>query len=218
VSEERLSMSKIREVLRLHHEAGLSNQAIARVCKVSHSTVGEYLIRAAQAGLEWPLPEGLSEDDLQRCLFPEKGQAAGAERPMLDWEEIHRDLSKRGVIMILFWQEYRKKHPDGYGYTQFREYYQRWNQAHASTMCLPYKGGEAMEADYAGMIVPITNPETGEIPRRMFLCPPCLPAVTPTWRSGPARSSASGWVGTCAFLPYLVACQRSCARITSSRM
>jgi len=41
-------MRKIREVLRLHHEAGLSNRAIARACKVSNSTVGEYLIRAAQ--------------------------------------------------------------------------------------------------------------------------------------------------------------------------
>jgi hypothetical protein len=67
VSQERLSVRKIREVLRLHHEAGLSNRAIARVCKVSNSTVGEYLIRAAQASLEWPPPEGLSEDDLPKA-------------------------------------------------------------------------------------------------------------------------------------------------------
>jgi len=81
VSQERLSVRKIREVLRLHHEAGLSNRAIARVCKVSNSTVGQYLIRAAQAGLEWLPPEGLSEDDLQRlctlrvCFATARAQA-----------------------------------------------------------------------------------------------------------------------------------------------
>jgi len=187
-------MRKIREVLRLHHEAGLSNRAIARACKVSNSTVGEYLIRAAQASLEWPLPEGLSEDDLQRRLFPEKGQAAGAERPMPDWEEIHRELSKRGVTMTLLWQEYREKHPDGYGYTQFRKYYQRWNQAHTSTMRLPHKGGEAMEVDYAGMTVPITNPETGEITQaQVFVA--ALPASSYTYVEIQPSQERSSWLG-----------------------
>jgi len=194
VSQERLSMRKIREVLRLHHEAGLSNRAIARACKVSNSTVGEYLIRAAQASLEWPLPEGLSEDDLQRRLFPEKGQAAGAERPMPDWEEIHRELSKRGVTMTLLWQEYREKHPDGYGYTQFRKYYQRWNQAHTSTMRLPHKGGEAMEVDYAGMTVPITNPETGEITQaQVFVA--ALPASSYTYVEIQPSQELRSWLG-----------------------
>ena len=194
MSQERLSMRKIREVLRLHHEAGLSNRAIARACKVSNSTVGEYLIRAAQASLEWPLPEGLSEDDLQRRLFPEKGQAAGAERPMPDWEEIHRELSKRGVTMTLLWQEYREKHPDGYGYTQFRKYYQRWNQAHTSTMRLPHKGGEAMEVDYAGMTVPITKPETGEITQaQVFVA--ALPASSYTYVEIQPSQELRSWLG-----------------------
>ena len=59
--QERLPVRKIREVLRLKNE-GFSNRAIARVCKISNSTVGEYLEKARQAGLSWPLPEGLSEE------------------------------------------------------------------------------------------------------------------------------------------------------------
>ena len=51
--QERLPVRKIREVLRLHQEAQLSNRAIARVCKISNSTVGEYLKRAEQANLGW---------------------------------------------------------------------------------------------------------------------------------------------------------------------
>ena len=161
--QERLPVRKIREVIRLHHEAELSNRAIARVCNVSNSTVGEYLARAEQAGLGWPLPEELSENELYRQLFPEKGAANKSARPLPDCEEIHRELSKRGVTLTLLWQEYREKHPDGYGYTQFRVYYQRWNKSKTNTMRIPRKAGEEMEVDYAGMTVPITNPETGEI-------------------------------------------------------
>jgi transposase len=163
MAQERLSMRKIREVLRLKYETGLSNRAIARACHVSNSTVGEYLARTREAGLVWPLATDLREDDLYQQLFPEEKKPKLAVRPMPNWEEVHRDLSRRGVTLRLLWQEYREKHPDGYGRSQFQEHYRRWNQAHTLSMRLPHKGGEVMEVDYAGMSVPITDPETGEI-------------------------------------------------------
>jgi len=163
MAQERLSLRKIREVLRLKYEAGLSNRAIARACRVSNSTIGEYVERAKQAGLNWPLPEELGEGELYRKLFPERENPKVAEHPVPDWAEIHSELARRGVTLRLLWQEYRDKHPDGYGKSQFWEHYQRWNQAHTTSMRLPHKGGEVVEVDYAGMTVPITNPETGEI-------------------------------------------------------
>src|SRR5512134_2282393 len=72
MTQERLSLRKRREVLRLKHEVGLCNRAIARACRVSNSTVGEYLVRARQADLNWPLPEDLSEEALYQRLFGEK--------------------------------------------------------------------------------------------------------------------------------------------------
>ncbi|MBN1302980.1 MAG: winged helix-turn-helix domain-containing protein [Anaerolineales bacterium] len=48
--QERLPVRKIKAGLRLHHEAGISNRAIARACSLSNSTVGEYLARAEQLG------------------------------------------------------------------------------------------------------------------------------------------------------------------------
>jgi transposase len=80
---------------------------------------------------------------------------------MPNWEAVHLELARQGVTLQLLWQEYRGEHPDGYRYTQFREHYQRWNQTHTTSMRLPRKGGEVVEVDYAGMTVPITNPETG---------------------------------------------------------
>ena len=64
MAQERLTLRKIREILRLKEAAGLSNRAIARVCKVSNSTVGEYLKRAEAAGLQ----------EVPQSLFPNHGQ------------------------------------------------------------------------------------------------------------------------------------------------
>lgn len=52
---ERLSMRKIREILRLKWSMKLCNRQIARCCAVSHNTVREYVNRATKAGLSWPL-------------------------------------------------------------------------------------------------------------------------------------------------------------------
>ena len=156
--QERLSVRKIREILRLKHEVGLSNRAIARACKLSNSTVGEYLRRAREAGVSWPLPEELGEEELYRELFPEAKGEAETDRPLPDWEEVRRELSRKGVTLRLLWIEYREKYPDGYGYTQFCEYYRRWRKAHALAARLPRIGGEELEVDYAGLTIPIVNP------------------------------------------------------------
>lgn len=180
MTQERLSMRKIREVLRLKYENGLSNRAIARACCISNSTVGEYIARAERAGLKWPLSESCSEEQLYQQLFPEEEKGAASERPVPNWEEVHRELSRDGVTLTLLWQEYREKHANGYGYTQFRMHYQRWNQIHTTSLRLPHKGGEEMEVDYAGMTLPITDPESGEItPAQVFVA--VLPASNYTF-------------------------------------
>lgn len=195
MAQERLPVRKIREAIRLHDEAGMSNRAIARACKVSNSTVGEYLERAEKAGLSWPLPEDLSEEELYRRMFPEKKEKdKKTRRPEPNWEELHRELSKRGVTLTLLWKEYREKHSDGYGYTQFREYYQAWNKSHTNTMRLPRKAGEEMEVDYAGMTVPITNPETGEISQaEVFVA--ILPASNYTYVEIQPSQELRYWLG-----------------------
>lgn len=57
---ERLSMRKIREVLRLSWGRKLSARAVACRCGMGRTSVLEYLKRATKAGLSWSLPEGLS--------------------------------------------------------------------------------------------------------------------------------------------------------------
>ena len=71
MAHKRLSMRKIREVLRLYLVAQMTLRAIARSVRSSPSTVGEYVRRAEAAGLhEWAAVEALDEVALERRLYP----------------------------------------------------------------------------------------------------------------------------------------------------
>lgn len=161
--QERLTVKKIKEVLRLKYEAELSNRVIAGACKVSNSTVGEYLKRAEAAGISWPLGE-IGEEELYQKLFPEKAVVTERKYPLPDWEEIQRDKRKKGVTLQLLWQEYKEKYPEGYQYSRFCEHFQRWKNSQIEPRRhIEHTGGEQMQVDYAGLKIPVTDPETGEI-------------------------------------------------------
>ncbi|HLJ86661.1 MAG TPA: IS21 family transposase, partial [Candidatus Angelobacter sp.] len=107
-------MRKIKEVLRLRFELGLGKRPIARSCGIGLSTVHEYLARAAVAGIGWPLPEGLGEEELEAKLFGNQPVAikAARQRPQPDWKAIHEQLQQhRHLTLQLVWEEYRQAHP-----------------------------------------------------------------------------------------------------------
>jgi hypothetical protein len=63
-------MRKIREVLRLRFGHGLSQRAVARSLQLSAGAVNGYLSRARRAGIAWPMPDDLDDEQLERRLFP----------------------------------------------------------------------------------------------------------------------------------------------------
>ena len=115
-------MRKISEVLRQRFDLKRSYRDIARSLNISPTTVYDYLARAKIVDVHWPLPEGLSEQDLYDKLFlPTKN--TGQERPLPDLERVHRELRKKAMTLRLLWREYRDIHTNGLGYTQFCEHY-----------------------------------------------------------------------------------------------
>jgi transposase len=157
-------MRQIKEILRLKHEHHLSVREIGRSCGLPPSTVSDYLGRAQAAGLSWPLPEGLSDEEIARkllngnCADPTAPPAEPA-RPLPDWAEVHKELGRRSVTLRLLWQEYRQRFPNGYAYTQFCEYYHRWAQTLDPVMRHVHVPGEKMFVDWAGQKVPIHGPD-----------------------------------------------------------
>ena len=88
---KRLTMRKIREVLRLK-AAGLNIREVAEGTGSARTTVYEYLVRAEGAGLSWPLPEDLDDEALEARLFPPATAELARRRPVPDWREVHREL------------------------------------------------------------------------------------------------------------------------------
>ncbi len=54
-------MRKIKDILRLRYEAGLVYRGIASALNIGYGTVVDYLNRAQQAGVGWPISEGMHE-------------------------------------------------------------------------------------------------------------------------------------------------------------
>ena len=110
-------MRKIREVLRLRYEVGLSARQVAASVQMARSSVGEYQRRLTAASLSWPLPEGLSDTALERALFPPPPPVPSRARPVPDWALVHEELRRPGVTLMLLWEEYRAAHPQGFAYS-----------------------------------------------------------------------------------------------------
>jgi hypothetical protein len=88
---ERLSMRKIRELLRLRWEQHFPQRVIANSLRLSQASISDYLRRARRAGLTWPLPDGLDDAQLEALLFPPLPNVRSDQRPVPDWCAVHRD-------------------------------------------------------------------------------------------------------------------------------
>ena len=92
----RLLMRRLRELLRLKYDAGLSHRAIAQACAMGLGTVTTYLQRAAAAGLSWPLPDDLDDAALEARLFARPAAPPARDRVVPEWAQLHQELKKPG--------------------------------------------------------------------------------------------------------------------------
>ncbi len=119
--KKRLTMRQIREVLRLKYgDSRLSDRAIALQLGVARSTIQDYLGRVEKAGLTWPLPDDLSDTDIDQRLFGRPSTQTGLRRRVEpDWAFLARELKRNGVTLQILWEEYRASNPEGYGYSRY---------------------------------------------------------------------------------------------------
>jgi transposase len=144
-------MRKIKEVMRLNEAGVLSRRGIASSCKLSPTTVGKILSRAETKNVSLPEDGKDSEEELLALKTPTSDGIKTKKRPLPEMDYIAKELNKKGVTRQLLWEEYREEHPEGYGYTQFCEHFNRWKQAHADpTMRFEHRAGDKMFVDWAG--------------------------------------------------------------------
>ena len=109
---ERVSMRRGREILRLKHECGATERAIAQSLGIARSTVAVTLDRLAAAALGWPLPTTLTDRVLEAMLYAGPGTQCGSRRKAgPDWAHVDHELRRPGVTLMLRWEEYRQREP-----------------------------------------------------------------------------------------------------------
>ena len=190
----RLTMRKISEVLRLN-QCSLSKRAIADSVGVSPSTVSDYIRRANSAGITYPIPERMDERALELALFPVPKSSHAKDRPMPDWNDIHRELGKKHVTLDLLWQEYKSTHPDGIQYSSFCEHYRAWRGKLNVSMRQTHTPGERMFVDYAGTTMEVTDRLTGEI-RKAQIFIAVLGASNYTFCEATWTQTLPDWLGS----------------------
>ena len=97
-------------------------------------------------GTSQPPDPGQRHDELQR-LFP----------------DMEKRFKQRGVTVYLLWQQYRQQYPNGYGHTQFHDYFTSYIGRARPVMHLEHKAGDKMYIDFAGEKLSITDQQTGEV-------------------------------------------------------
>lgn len=161
-------MSKIKQVLIMHRQ-GHSNRNIARMVGMNKCTVNEYIrkIRTDPLGVDRLLE--LDEPVLEGRLFA--GNPAYTDGRMntflteLPYYREQLENRKYHMTRQLLWEEYIRRHPDGYGRSQFY-YHLAQNlvaQKDASSVLSGIrKPGEVLMIDFAGDRMSYTDIETGE--------------------------------------------------------
>jgi transposase len=170
------NMIDYREILRLK-SLDFSNTAIAGSLRCSRNTVSEVIKMSEAHDLAWPIPEALTNVDIERMFYPNRGANEGRKLP--DFEYIHSELAKSGVTLSLLWAEYCAKceleHTIPYQHTQFNEKYRAFAASKKATLRIKRKPGETMEVDWVGDTLKVYDVASGcDLKAYIFVaCLPC---------------------------------------------
>ena len=150
-------MRKLKDALRLKFEGGQSHQQIAGALGISKGVVTKYVGLAVAAGLNWQAIEAMDEAALERRLLA--SPRPGDSYAQADYGRIHQELGRKGVTLMLLWEEYCAQAGDEYGaqnpvkpwrYSQFCENYRQFAKRLKRSMRQIHRAGEKLFIDYAG--------------------------------------------------------------------
>jgi transposase len=163
-------MRRLRDVLRLKFEAGLTHRAIAQACTVGLGTVSAFLARAQAAGLTWPLPEDLDDAALEARVFGRPAGQGPRAQALPAWSAHHLQRKRPGVTLQLLWLEYRAADPTGYAYSHFCDRYRQWARVLKPSMRQIHRAGEKAFVDFSGTRPSLVDATTGEsVPVELFV-------------------------------------------------
>lgn len=163
MSQKGLDMLQVKQIIRLHGE-GKSYRDISKSLGNSRKVVTKYILLFESTGLSYDEIKDYSEAELFRLLSErEKPNDNRLEILHEVFPKIEHELKEPGVTRQGLWSEYKVEHPDGYNYTQFCLYFNKWLKSSEVTMHFEHKSGDKMYVDFAGHKMKLSDRTTGEV-------------------------------------------------------
>ena len=91
---KRITMRKLRDILRMRLSGGCSIREINRSTKVSVGSIQKLLTKAQALELTWPLPEDLDDGQLARLFYPAADTSTSSHLQIPDWPTVHQELKR----------------------------------------------------------------------------------------------------------------------------
>ena len=198
-----MTMQDLETILQLYSQ-GNSQNTISAYIGIGRTTVSKYLHIAEDAlGVEtvsWPLNEEQHEllESVLNSITREK-HCDGYVFP--DFEQIHKDLLKPNVTLLLLHNEYVQEVAQSdrsyYSYNHFVRLYRDWCHKKKLIMRIPHKPGDVLEYDWAGQTISYTNPATSK-KTVMYLYVAALPYSLHFYTDAFPDMTLSSWItATC---------------------
>jgi transposase len=161
---KRISMKKIRDIIRLKETSDLSERKIAKALNISRPVVSQYISDFRSCGLTYEQAKTFPDSQLLDLFEKRKSKKSVKYEELIErFPRFIQELKKTGVTLMTLWNEYQQENPEGYSYSQFCYHFQVWRNASKLTMHIDHKAGDKMFVDYAGNKLSIVDRKTGEV-------------------------------------------------------
>lgn len=164
MANKTILMSKIRQVLRLYTQ-GTSKKKISELTGASRNTVKKYIQMFHRERLTFEQLSEMTDHALEQLFGPTEPvikdvrfEELQALLPLMEMQ-----LKRKGMTILLLFEQYKKEYPSGFGITQFYKYLRYFLKRVQPVMHLQHKAGDKLYIDFAGHKLSILDMDSGEI-------------------------------------------------------
>ena len=172
MANKEISMSKLKRSFQML-AANIPQRTICEQLHMGRGVLNKYKSLADSQNLSYALIGRMSDEELESFLKLSKPSTApSCQRQELDnlLPDYVSELSRNRYLTVQALHEtYKKDHPDGYGYTQFKKAIHDYRYAHNLSYHNTYIPGEEMQIDFAGDTLWLTDKKTGESTKAVVL-------------------------------------------------
>ena len=142
-------MNKMIEVIRLVMTSSRSCRQIGHAFGVSKTTAARYKRLAEERNQQWDDIKDLGDDAILALFNETRGGVTRFRQP--DLADVHAELQRPSMTLLLLWLEYRKINPDdACGYSQFTKLYRDHTKGSKLSMRQRHFAGENAFVDFSG--------------------------------------------------------------------